>query len=163
MSLQRVARIVLLSALGFTAVTSVLGGVMLVIGAVVDLGGSPIAIPDSYLAGSPFASTLLPGLALGLVVGGTQAVALVMVARRMRWAMLAAAVAGFGILVWIFVQMVYIPFSPLQALYFVMGVVELAAVLVLLDLLHPWAHAAVPRSERGERRDPVPTAGNPVP
>ncbi|MEI5584395.1 MULTISPECIES: hypothetical protein [unclassified Agromyces] len=148
MSLERVARIVLLSALGFTAVTSVLGGVVLVIGSIADLGGSPLAIPDSYLEGSPFASTLVPGLALGLVVGGTQVAALVMVARRTRWAMAAAAVAGFGILVWIFVQMIFIPFSPLQAVYFVLGVVELGAVLVLLDVLHPWAHA---RTRRGGR------------
>jgi peptidoglycan/LPS O-acetylase OafA/YrhL len=152
MSLERVARIVLLSALGFTAVTSALGGAMLVIGSLVDLSGSPIAIPDSYLAGSPFASTLVPGLALGLVVCGTQVAAFVMVARRMRWAMVGAAIAGFGILVWIFVQMVFIPFSPLQALYFVLGVIQLGAVLVLLDVLHPWAHAAARREDRDVRR-----------
>jgi hypothetical protein len=141
MSLQRVARIVLLTALAFTAVTSVLGGGMLVLGSLVDLGASPVAIPDSYLEGTPFASTLVPGIALAIVVGGTHAVAFVMVARRTRWAMVAAAVAGFGVLVWIFVQMVYIPFSPLQAVYFTLGLVELGAVLVQLDVLHPWAHA----------------------
>jgi hypothetical protein len=148
MSLQRVTRIVLLAALAFTAVTSVLGGAMLVVGALVDLGGSPIAIPESYLKGTPFASTLLPGLALAIVVGGTHAGAFVMVARRMRWAMAASAVAAFGVLVWIFVQMVYIPFSPLQALYFGLGLVELGAVLVQLDVLHPWAHARTPREPR---------------
>ena len=141
MSLQRVARIVLLTALAFTAVTSVLGGAVLVIGSLVDLGASPIAIPDSYLEGTPFGSTLVPGLALAIVVGGTHSVAFVMVARRMRWAMVAASVAGFGVLVWIFVQMVYIPFSALQAVYFGLGIVELGAVLVQLDVLHPWAHA----------------------
>ncbi|MGR0218867.1 hypothetical protein [Agromyces sp. ZXT2-6] len=148
MSLQRVARIVLLAALAFTAVTSMLGGAMLVAGSLADLGESPIAIPDSYLEGSPFASTLVPGLALALVVGGTQAVAFVMVARRMRWAMVASAIAGFGILTWIFVQMVYIPFSPLQAVYFALGFVELGAVLVQLDVLHPWVHARTTR-DRG--------------
>lgn len=137
MSLQRVARIVLLSALAFTAVTSVLGGAMLVLGSLVDLGASPIAIPDSYLAASPFGSTLVPGLALGIVVGGTHAAAFVMAARRARWAMAASAVAGFGVLVWIFVQMIYIPFSALQALYFALGLVELGAVLVQLDVLRP--------------------------
>jgi hypothetical protein len=141
MSLQRVARIVLLTALAFTAVTSMLGGGMLVLGSLVDLGASPGASPDSYLEGTPFGSALVPGLALAIVVGGTHAVGFVMVARRMRWAMVAAAVAGFGVLVWIFVQMIYIPFSPLQAVYFTLGLVELGAVLVQLDVLHPWAHA----------------------
>lgn len=145
MTLQGLARIVLLVALGFTAVTSLLGGVVLVLGGVVDLSGSPVAIPQSYLAGTPFGSTLVPGLALAIVVCGTHAVAFWMVLRRMRWAMVAAAVAGFGILVWIFVQMIYIPFSPLQATYFVLGLVELGAVLVQLDILHPWAHARTAR------------------
>lgn len=145
MSLQRFARIVLLSALAFTAVTSALGGAVLVVGSLVDLGASPIAVPDSYLAGTPFGSALVPGLALAIVVGGTHAAAFVMVARRTRWAMLASAVAGFGVLVWIFVQMIYIPFSPLQAVYFVLGLIELGAVLVQLDVLHPWAHSRTSR------------------
>jgi hypothetical protein len=145
MTLQRVTRIVLLTALAFTAVTSLLGGAVLVVGALVDLSDSPIAIPASYLEGTPFGSTLVPGLALAIVVAGTHAVAFVMVARRMRWAMLASAVAGFGVVVWIFVQMIWIPFSPLQAVYFALGVVELGAVLVQLDVLHPWAHARTQR------------------
>jgi hypothetical protein len=145
MTLQRVTRIVLLTALAFTAVTSLLGGVVLVVGALVDVGASPIAIPAFYLEDTPFGSTLVPGLVLAIVVVGTHAVAFVMVARRTRWAMLASAVAGFGVLVWIFVQMIWIPFSPLQAVYFVLGLVELGAVLVQLDVLHPWAHARTQR------------------
>jgi hypothetical protein len=145
MTLQRVTRIVLLTALAFTAVTSLLGGVVLVVGALVDVGASPIAIPAFYLEDTPFGSTLVPGLVLAIVVAGTHAAAFVRVARRTRWAMLASAVAGFGVLVWIFVQMIWIPFSPLQAVYFVLGLVELGAVLVQLDVLHPWAHARTQR------------------
>ncbi|MBM7502970.1 hypothetical protein ACFPER_05790 [Agromyces aurantiacus] len=145
MTPQRIARGTLLFVQAFTAVTAVLGGAALVAGSVLDWSGTPLAIPEDYLAGSPFSSFVLPGLALALVVGGSHAVAFVMVARRMRWAMLASAIAGFGVLVWIFVQMIYIPFSPLQATYFVLGVVELAAVLVQLDVLHPWSHARVHR------------------
>ena len=48
-------------------------------------------------------------------------------------------------LVWIFIQMIYIPFSFLQLTYFALGIAELAAVLVQLDVLHPWAHARVHR------------------
>jgi hypothetical protein len=145
MSVQRVARGTLLFVQAFTAVTSVLGGGALIAGSLLDWSGTPFAIPDSYLEGSPFTSFVVPGLALALIVGGTHIAAFVMTARRTRWAMLASSVAGFGVLVWIFVQMVYIPFSALQAAYFVLGVAELAAVLVQLDVLHPWAHARVHR------------------
>ena len=146
MTPQRIARGTLLFVQAFVAVTSVLGGAALVAGSIFDWSGTPLAIPTSFLEGSPFTSFVVPGLALMLVVGGTHLVAFVMIARRMRWAMLAAAIAGFGVLVWIFVQMVYIPYSPLQGTYFVLGIAELAAVLVQLDVLHPWAHARVHRT-----------------
>jgi hypothetical protein len=41
--------------------------------------------------------------------------------------------------------MIYIPFSILQPTYFALGIAELVAVLVQLDVLHPWAHARVHR------------------
>lgn len=146
MTPQRIARGTLLFVQAFVAVTSVLGGAALIAGSVLDMSGTPLAIPTSYLEGSPFSSFVVPGLALMLIVGGTHIAAFVMVARRMRWAMLAAAIAGFGVLVWIFVQMVYIPYSPLQLTYFVLGLAELAAVFVQLDVLHPWSHARVHRT-----------------
>lgn len=145
MTPQRIARGTLLFVQAFVAVTSLLGGAALVAGSLLDWSDSPMAIPASYLEGSPFTSFVVPGLALAVVVGGTHVLAFVMVARRMRWAMLASAVAGFGVLVWIFVQMIYIPFSFLQLTYFALGIAELAAVLVQLDVLHPWAHARVHR------------------
>ena len=57
------------------------------------------------------------------------------VLRRRRFA--PAAVAGCGILIWIFVQMIIIPFSFLQAAYFGAGLLELVLALLLLDVLHP--------------------------
>lgn len=47
---------------------------------------------------------------------------------------LIATVAGFGVLVWIFVQMTVIPFSFLQAAYVVAGLAEIGFVLVVLGL-----------------------------
>lgn len=153
MTPQRIARGTLLFVQAFVAVTSMLGGAALIAGSFLDWSDSPLAIPSSYLEGSPFTSFVVPGLALLLIVGGTHVVAFVMVARRARWAMLASAVAGFGVLIWIFVQMVYIPFSVLQATYFVLGIAELAAVLVQLDVLHPWAHARVHRAPESAPAD----------
>ena len=40
--------------------------------------------------------------------------------------------------------------SPLQAVYFGLGLVELAATMVQLDILHPWAHASVHRDQAAE-------------
>jgi hypothetical protein len=145
MTIHGLVRRVLLTVQIFVGITSVFGGAALALGGVIDLSGTPLAIPPDYLEGSPFTSFVVPGLLLALVLGGTHLLAFVMFARRMRWAMLASAVAGFGMVVWVFVQMVFIPFSPLQAIYFGLGLVELASTLVQLDILHPWAHARVHR------------------
>ena len=52
------------------------------------------------------------------------------------WA-LAGAVAAFDTLIWIFVQMVIIPFSFLQAAYFVLGALEAGLVMLALGVLQP--------------------------
>ena len=100
------------------------------------------ARPPDYLVGTPFASYLLPGLVLGIVVGGTHALAFVLVLRRHRWGDLASAVAAFAVLIWIFIQMIYIPFSFLQAVYFVAGVAEAGLVMVRLNLFGRLAKTA---------------------
>ncbi|WP_401000401.1 hypothetical protein [Agromyces sp. GXQ0307] len=160
MTMQGLARLVLLTVQIFVGITSVLGGAALVLGGVIDFSGTALAIPLDYLEGSPFTSFLVPGLALAILVGGTHLVAFAMLARRMRWAMIAAATAGFAMLVWVFVQMMFIPFSPLQAIYFAIGLAELAATLVQLDILHPWAHSIVHR-DRTHADEPKPDIARP--
>ncbi|WP_434318465.1 hypothetical protein [Leifsonia sp. P73] len=128
----RITLSVLTAVVGLTAVA---GGAALIFGAVASstLGG---AVPDrSFLGGSPFTSYLVPGLVLAVVVGGTQLLAAVLVGRDSRSGPVAAAVAGFGLLIWIFVQMMFIPFSLLQAAYFAAGLAELGLVLLGLGLL----------------------------
>ena len=49
--------------------------------------------------------------------------------------LLMGAAAGYAALIWIFVQMTIIPFSVLQAVYFIAGAVELGLVMLLLGLL----------------------------
>jgi hypothetical protein len=135
MRIRALARPTLLTVLAFVAVTAMLGGIALVLGAVSPSLATFLSPPPDYLAGTPFSSYLLPGLVLGLVVGGLHAVAFVLLLRRHPWADLASALAAFAVLIWIFVQMIYIPFSFLQALYFIAGVAEAALVMVRLDLL----------------------------
>lgn len=130
---------VLLVVVGFVAVTSVAGGLALVLGPWI--GALGIMMPTEMLEGSPFTSYLIPGILLLAVIGGVHAVALVLLVRAHRWSLAAAAVAGSGMLIWIFVQMMIIPFSVLQALYFLCGLVELVLVMLLLDVLHPTTDA----------------------
>jgi len=123
----------LAAAIGLTAMA---GGSALALAAAdaSNTGGIP---PDnSFLEGSPFASYLIPGLLLAVVVGGLHLLAAFLVGRGSQFGPLAATIAAFGLLIWIFVQMVFIPFSPLQAIYFVAGLGELGFVLLILGVLH---------------------------
>ncbi|MGH1525618.1 hypothetical protein ACRAWC_16845 [Leifsonia sp. L25] len=128
-------RIVLTALTALVGLTAVAGGAALVIGTVTPstLGG--IVPGNSFLGGSPFTSYLAPGLLLAVLVGGTHLTAAVLVGRGSRSGPLVAAVAGFGILIWIFVQMMFIPFSVLQAVYFAAGLAEVGLVLLGLGLL----------------------------
>lgn len=127
-------RIPLLVVQAFVAVTAAAGGIALMAGAA--MGWLGITPEPALLADTPFGSYAFPGLVLIVVVGGTQALAFVLLWRQNPWAMAAATVAGFGLLIWIFVQQAYIPFTPLQAVYFGLGLLELVLVLLTLDLFN---------------------------
>ena len=135
MNPQQATRVTLLAVEAFVAVTALAGGIALMLGALIPDLSTAITPPAEYLEGSPFTSYLVPGLVLALVLGGVHAIAFVLLLRRRPSALLAAAVAGYAALIWIFVQMMVIPFSFLQAVYFMAGAVELGLVLLLLGLL----------------------------
>jgi hypothetical protein len=119
------------------AVTAVAGGLALMVGALNPQLSTALNPPVAYLAGSPFSSYLIPGLLLAGLVGGIHIAALVLTVRRHRWSLLAAAVAGFAMLIWVFVQMIFIPFSFLQAMYFAAGVAEAGLVMLALGITRP--------------------------
>ena len=106
------------------------------------MGGAALAIavngagvPLEYLAHTPFSSYVVPGLVLGGIVGGTQVTAAVALLGRWRRALLYAAIAGFGMLIWIFVELALIRhYSWLQAVYFGLGGLELILVFALLGI-----------------------------
>jgi hypothetical protein len=127
----------------FIGLTAFAGGVVLICDALAP--GTVVGIvPDgSFLHGSPFGSYLVPGLLLAVVIGGTHLLAVMLLGRASRTGPMMAAVAAFGLLIWIFVQMMFIPFSPLQAIYFTAGLAELILVLLGLGLLE---HGRVSRS-----------------
>lgn len=136
----RTARVLLLGAQAFIAVTALAGGLALIIGSVDPAWGSVLVPPQEYLEGSPFSSYLVPGMLLMLLVAGVHAVAFVTTLSESRWGMPLSAAGGFACLIWIFVQMIYIPFSFLQALYFALGLVELGLTMALLGIFGHVAH-----------------------
>ncbi|WP_349866703.1 hypothetical protein [Leifsonia sp. WHRI 6310E] len=133
--MRRWIRIVETALTATVAVTALAGGLALAVGSMTGAGAGGALPSPAYLTGSPFATYLLPGLILALVVGGTHVVAALLIGRGSRRGPFAVAVAGFGLLIWIFVQMAFIPFSPLQAAYFAAGLTELGLLLLALGLL----------------------------
>ena len=64
------------------AATAIAGGAVLVASSLVPSWSTVLAPPRDYLDGSPFASYLVPGLTLALVLGGLHLVAAVLLLRR---------------------------------------------------------------------------------
>jgi hypothetical protein len=113
----------------------IFGALSALIGAVLALALNGAGVPLAYLAHSRFSSYAVPGLVLGVVVGGTQIAAAVALIAHKRSALLLSAIAGFGMLIWIFVELAVIQhYSWLQAVYFVHGALELSLVLALLGI-----------------------------
>lgn len=100
--------------------------------------------PLEFLEGSPFNSYLWPAIILLAVVGGTQALAFVSLLLRRLTAPLWAAIAGFGMVIWIISEQLlfrvpdvsgeWMLLPSLQVLYSAAGLAELGCVLALLGL-----------------------------
>jgi hypothetical protein len=134
---ERIARGVLLVVGVFNAVSAFGGGALLI----ARPDGGAMGMPLSMLDGTPFTSFLWPGLVLFVVVGGTQALAVVLQLRRSSWTATAAAVAGCGLAIWIFVEVLLLGgFSVLYVVYFATALLQLVALLVTLGVL-PGARA----------------------
>ena len=131
----RTARMALLITQAFVAVTASAGGLALILGSVNPSWGLVLVPPAEYLEGSPFTSYTIPGLLLIVGVAGVHVAAFVLTLSGSRWAAPLSAAGGFACLIWIFVQMLYIPFSILQALYFAVGMGELGLTMVMLGIL----------------------------
>jgi hypothetical protein len=126
-----IVRRTLIASLWFGAISAIAGGLL---GVFVNGAGVPL----SYLRDTPFDSYMVPGLLLGVVIGGTQLAAVILLQRRHPYGLAAAVVAGFGMIVWIFVELAVISeYSPLQAVYLGVGVAELLLVFFALGLLTP--------------------------
>jgi len=93
-------------------------------------------VPLAYLQSTPFTSYLVPGLILAVVIGGTQLSAGISTLKRADHGYALSAVAGFGMIIWIFAELALMSeYSWLQTVYFAVGVAELALVFGLLGIL----------------------------
>lgn len=128
MSIKRIERTVLLLLNAFLGITAVAGGIGLMTGAI-----SP---GTTLLAGSPFHTYLVPGLALLLLVGGSSLLAMALLWSRHRWSVLVAAGAGCMIIIFEVVEILIIGSEAglartLQLFYLALGglIVLLSATL----------------------------------
>ena len=114
----------------------VFGALSALLGAVLAIGANGGGVPLEYLKNSPFSSYFIPGLILGAGVGGTQiAAAIALLAKRDK-ALVLSAIAGFGMLIWTFVELAMIQqYSWLQGAYFILGGLELILVFALLGIV----------------------------
>lgn len=101
---------------------AVICGALLVIGP----DGRNLQMPIDMLKNSPFRSFLIPGIILFLVNGVGNIVSAVLCFKMHRIAGFAGMFFGFGLIIWLFVQINMIGGgSWLQYLYFVLGLLEL--------------------------------------
>jgi hypothetical protein len=92
--------------------------------------GSIMQMPLSYLDGSPFSDYLIPGLILMLVLGVLPLVAAAGLWMGRHWSWYAAVVVGVGLMIWILVEIMIIPYSWLQPAFGVVGVLIFAVAVL---------------------------------
>lgn len=138
------------------AVSAVGGGVGLV-------AADGLGMPLSMLAATPFPDFTGPGYILIVVVGGTQLIAALTQGRRSRWFPAASVVAGFGMILWIHVEVAMLPgYSFLHTIYLGTGVLRL---VLLFLVLGAWPITAPPGApaRRGDAGSPAsPSAAAPA-
>lgn len=110
----------------FLALTAFGGGIQLISGFYVP--------PVEMLNGSPFTNYTVPGLALGLIVGGSALFTAILLIRKNKFATLASVSTGVIIMFFEFVEILVIgsPAGParfMQILYFGLGTVIVVAAL----------------------------------
>ncbi|CAN7434244.1 hypothetical protein LJR045_002816 [Microbacterium sp. LjRoot45] len=135
-AVSRGVRAGLLAVAWFQAVSALVGCAGLTFG-----GG--LGIPLEWLEATPFDSYVWPGIVLGVVVGGAQAVALGAHHARYRLAWGLHAAAGIVMMVWIFVEIsLLLVWSPLHGVYFVTGTVQVVLAVIALGA---WPHPFLSR------------------
>lgn len=117
--------------LGVVAATAFTGGIGLI-------ATNGLGMETNILKPTPFTSFFIPGLILAGIVGGTHAYALYARIKQKLTAQFFSAVAAFGLIIWLFIEVYWLLHtSPLQLIYFTIGILELMIVLGILNVA-PW-------------------------
>ena len=112
-------------------VGAVISGVMLVIAP----DGRFLQVPLEMLENSPFRNFLVPGLVLLLVNGVGNIISALLCLRMHKLAGFAGMFFGFGLIIWLFVQVSMIGGGHwLQYLYFALGIVVLLLGIAIREL-----------------------------
>ena len=108
--------------------------------------GDGMGLPPEWIEGSVFPSYFWPGIILGAVVGGSQAVALFPQYNRFRLAWGLDPAAGLTMIIWIFVEIaIVLAWSPLQGIFFTTG---LAQTILAVLALGAWPRPLLQRTEK---------------
>jgi len=112
----------------FVGLTAAWGGIKLL-----QTGG--LGMPVSWLSDSPFSDYTLPALILAVIVGGTNLLSAFLEFRKHTYAAYSSAVAGYGLLIWIFTEMYLLKHASwLQVAYFSIAILILVLTMLLLKL-----------------------------
>jgi len=108
---------ILVVLLGIQGLGGLAGGLALT----VKPDGSIVQMPLSYLKNSPFSDFLVPGLILLLVLGVLPLAAVAGLWLRRAWGWYTAFAVGCALMIWILVEITIVPFSWLQPVFGVVG------------------------------------------
>ena len=141
MSVSKVQRWILFAIDAVAALSTIAGGVELVSGLK--------RFPTSWLEGTPFSDYLAPGLILGIMVGGSAAIATVMTARSESAGAVASLIAGIILMGWIAGEVLLLnqP-NPTWAEGIYFGVAAVMAILAIRVAPGTW-HGLVRRAHLG--------------
>lgn len=115
-----IARAALVCVEWFVTVGAVLGGAGMI-------ANNAIGMQQEWLEGSPFASWIVPGVLLLLIVAAPMGTAGYAEVSRLRWAFLASTIAGTAQIGWIIAQwLIFQRFFFLQPIMLACGVLVLA-------------------------------------
>lgn len=138
MTTPRALRAALLAVAAVSAVSALAGMVGLIL-------GDGMGLPRSALDATPFDSWVWPAIILGVVVGGTQLLAVVAQVLRLSLAWSLHAASGLVLVIWTFVEVaMLLIWSPLQGVFFALGVVQVVLAVLALGA---WPRPALRREQ----------------
>jgi hypothetical protein len=115
------------------------GGALLVISP----DGQYLQMSTDILQNSPFRNFLIPGIILFLLIGVGNVISAVLCFKMHRIAGFAGLFFGFGLIIWIFVQVNMIGGGNwLQYLYFLLGIIEILLGILMRELAYSFRHLA---------------------